>query len=78
MASENIKYIHLGNDENWNQAKIIRFLKGLVKSMSNYKYVNIKYFRYKIILIGLPQMICSQLAVMYEVRQFPPVWSKET
>lgn len=33
--------------------------KDLELPMSNYKYVNIKYFRYKTIL-GLPQMICRQ------------------
>ena len=43
------------------QIKIIRFLQGLVKSMSNYKYVNVKYFRYKTILIGLPQIFVVNL-----------------
>lgn len=33
--------------------------KDLKLTMSNYKYVNIKYLRYKTILV-LPQMICRQ------------------
>lgn len=39
--------------------------------MRNCMYVNVKYFRCKIILIGLPQMAYRQLEVIHEVHQFP-------